>query len=529
MAIFMLETDSATSTSQQLTSLSSQLDSVAGNVEGYDTSADGFDFASAKSVLAASIKACSTKMKNTSNYIESVVSSHTTFQNNVKFESSEEKAAREAAEKKAAQSKSNSSNGSSSSSSGGGHSSSNGGGYYSTGGSHGTSSSSSGAKSDKSKDKTKDKEKSTEAKTEPKTDPKTEPKTTPEEKEEDTIIKEKEVTDKIEKLSEEDFKDKELQDVSKKILENAKYNEEGYATYNDMYIVSCDREVGTIGDVIEITLKDGSKVKCVVGMNNSEANGTISFAVNDTWKQENEKNITNNLYENIDKVINKTPGQPTLGIYTKEYESNENKWNIVDTKGDIEKYTEEINNKIVQNVDKEKYKDKDLSFAEIHAYALFSGKTDDTVDTASSYQHSGLFTSFKSDSLDATINKIYTEITNGRPVVAQLNGNAAGTIRHFATIVGFKNTVTDPSQLTEKDLLVLDSSDGKIKTMDQEGSMFLTTAKQTHKGNDGYYLRVLKDDDQNKAITNTENTNTRDDNPTENINQDSNENKLVVA
>ena len=495
MAVFMLETDSATGTSTQVTSLSSQLESVASNVEGYDTSAEEFDFAGPKGVLAASIKACATKMKNTSNFIESVVSSHTSFQNAVKFETAEEKAAREAAEKKAKSGNSNTSSSGNYSNSGS-YNSSNGG--HSSSSSSGPGSSSSSSSSSTPEAKTEPK---TTPETEPKTTPETEPKTTPETTPESAIIKEKEITEKVEKLSEKDFKDTELSGASKKIFDNAEYNEEGYATFNGMLIISCASTFGAIGDIIEFTLKDGSKVKCIIGTIDDNLKGEVVFAVNDKFNKDNEKNITNNLVDNIDKIVNKAPGQPALGVYTKDYESGENKLTIADTKGDLDKYLEGIKDKLVQNIDKEKYKDKDLSFAETHAYGLFSGKTDDTIETASSYKKSGFFTSFKSDSLDETLNKIYTEISNGRPVVAQISENAAGTVGHYVTIVGFNKEVTNPSKLTEKDLIILDSADGTIKPMDGETNK-LVTAKQTHNGKDGYTLRVLKDDDPNKIITN---------------------------
>ena len=81
---------------------------------------------------------------------------------------------------------------------------------------------------------------------------------------------------------------------------------------------------------------------------------------------------------------------------------------------------------------------------------------------------------------------------NGRPVVVQVNGNKQGTSRHFVTVVGFKSSITDPSQLTEKDLLIIDSWDGKTERMDQANSRFFTSGADCHKSYSGYYLRVLK-------------------------------------
>ena len=90
------------------------------------------------------------------------------------------------------------------------------------------------------------------------------------------------------------------------------------------------------------------------------------------------------------------------------------------------------------------------------------------------------------------MSKIYSEIMSGRPVVLQVNGNKAGTSRHFVTVVGFKDGITDPSKLTEKDLLIVDSWDGQIERMDTSTSRFMTTGAQCNKEYSGYRLRVLK-------------------------------------
>jgi hypothetical protein len=81
---------------------------------------------------------------------------------------------------------------------------------------------------------------------------------------------------------------------------------------------------------------------------------------------------------------------------------------------------------------------------------------------------------------------------NGRPMVLQVNGNKAGTSRHFVTVVGFKEGVTSAKDLKETDLLIIDSWDGKIERMDTETSRFMTSGAQCHKDYSGYRLRVLK-------------------------------------
>ena len=55
-----------------------------------------------------------------------------------------------------------------------------------------------------------------------------------------------------------------------------------------------------------------------------------------------------------------------------------------------------------------------------------------------------------SDNKSDILNAIYYEIMNGRPCVVQVNGNAKGTSRHFATVVGIKDTVKSAKDLTER-------------------------------------------------------------------------------
>ena len=101
-----------------------------------------------------------------------------------------------------------------------------------------------------------------------------------------------------------------------------------------------------------------------------------------------------------------------------------------------------------------------------------------------------------SDSKEDTLKMIYSQIVQGKPVVIQVNGNKAGTSRHFVTVVGFRNSITDASALTEKDLLIIDSWDGKLERMDQANSRFMVTGAQCHKKDySGYRMHYIKQSD----------------------------------
>jgi len=187
-----------------------------------------------------------------------------------------------------------------------------------------------------------------------------------------------------------------------------------------------------------------------------------------------------------------TSNLPKTGEHTSTWETQGEKWTVATTKASLPSYASYVKGKISQDSNTAEFGDKCLSFAETHAYALYTGNTGDSAARASAYPHSGAFTSFINDSKTETLKKIYSEIMNGRPVVVQVNGNKQGTSRHFVTVVGFKSSVTDPSQLTEKDLLIIDSWDGKTERMDGANSRFFTSGADCHKSYSGYYLRVLK-------------------------------------
>ena len=89
MAVFLLETDSITSSNSSLNSLVSQLSSLSSTISGYDVSDDtgaGFDFAGAKSKIASNVTACSTKIQNTIKLVEKVIEEHTNLQNSFKYD-----------------------------------------------------------------------------------------------------------------------------------------------------------------------------------------------------------------------------------------------------------------------------------------------------------------------------------------------------------------------------------------------------------------------------------------------------------
>ena len=464
MAVFILDTDSVSAAKGTMDSIGSQVDSLASSVSGYDTSCEDFDFSSPKSVIASNIEAFGIKVKNTGALMDSVVSSHTSLQNSLKFTSSAEKEAQKAKdeEQKKNQNKNNNNNNNNNSNNNNRNNNNNNNNYTPS------------------------------PTPTPTPTPSTEPETNP---------PATEITEKIEKVDHVKVDKDKLTDEMKKIFDAVKYDEAGYALYGTMYVIACSAAVGKVGEIVEFTMSDGKTMRCIVGQN-LEGTGEIHFFINGDWKENGEKNPTKDFVSKLSKIQNMgandgTPIDPStlpsIGEHTSKWSKLNDEWTVVTTKVSVPDYEKVVASKhISQNSDTSKYSDYCLAFSYVHASNMYNGNTSDTAEAAGNYRHAGEFTSFYSDSKTETLQKIYSEIVNGRPVVMQVNGNKTGTSRHFVTVVGFRNSVTDPNALTEKDLLIMDSWDGQIERMDQANSRFMTTGKQTGKDYTGYYLRTLK-------------------------------------
>lgn len=215
----------------------------------------------------------------------------------------------------------------------------------------------------------------------------------------------------------------------------------------------------------------------------------------DITTEEGKSQIEKEALENINNASNVESewGKIVYGSENvKEVSMLNEKWTVPKTKGDLASYASYIaSNGVRQNIDTSKYSDYCLAFSYVHAYDLYNG-TKGTASMAGSYAHAGEFTDYINDNKSAVLSKVYSEISKGKPVILQVNGNKAGNRRHFVTVVGYKSNITDPTKLTEKDLLIIDSWDGKVERMDTSSSRFMTSGADCHKEYSGYRLRVLK-------------------------------------
>lgn len=168
-------------------------------------------------------------------------------------------------------------------------------------------------------------------------------------------------------------------------------------------------------------------------------------------------------------------------------------YKVIEPAVSVQSYLNVISsNRISQTNDTSIYGDQCLAFAYIHAYSLYSGNTSKRAKDSLDYVFASQFNGYENDDKSAVLTNIYNELVQGKPVIIQVNGNKAGTSRHYVTVVGFKKDVRSARDLEESDLLIIDSWDGKLEPMGEQGSRFMVTGAACHKKYSGYQMYYVE-------------------------------------
>ena len=186
------------------------------------------------------------------------------------------------------------------------------------------------------------------------------------------------------------------------------------------------------------------------------------------------------------------PSQSGMAYYTF---NKTNDYLVVNTKLSVKEYVKIVQSKnICQKQSSGKvYDDQCLCFAEEHAHALTTGDTHKKASQVAYSYYSGFVNKFDDNDKSKILNVIYSELVSNKPIILQVNGNKAGTSRHYVVVIGFKSSVTSASSLKETDLLLIDSYDGKVEQLHEWGrSRFMTTGAKCHKDYSGYQVYMLK-------------------------------------
>lgn len=294
MAIFMLDCDSVTASASSINSLVAQFSQIADSVNGYDTSCeDGFDFAGGKAAIAANIEACNTKVQNTVKLIEGAVSAHTTLQNSFSLDQNGAIGSETQNRVDTGSAGTTNSTGSSGTTSYTSNTPGNGtyssstpssGSYspsYSTGGGGGGGYTGAvvgaGAAAGLS-----------------------------EITKEPTSQNPTDITGKINAVDQVTVDVDKLDAANKtQFITGMTYNDLGYATFEDKYVIVCDTTLAKVGDNLVFTRPDGTKIDCVVGAvvdYSQQYKGNVSFIVNNNWNAQGANNLTFDL--NTMKITN---------------------------------------------------------------------------------------------------------------------------------------------------------------------------------------------------------------------------------
>ena len=180
------------------------------------------------------------------------------------------------------------------------------------------------------------------------------------------------------------------------------------------------------------------------------------------------------------------------GSGTKTINTLGKSWTVINTKTSVTSYANHLKNKGVRQNANDAWGDKCLGFSYTHAYGLYTNNKSYTGKDGANYAGASKFKAFVDDNKQAVLKAIYNEINAGRPCVLQVNGNKKGTSRHYVTVVGYKSGVRSGDTITEDDLLIIDSWDAKLETMDGSSSRFMTSGKDCRKKYSGYQMYYLR-------------------------------------
>lgn len=206
-------------------------------------------------------------------------------------------------------------------------------------------------------------------------------------------------------------------------------------------------------------------------------------------------------------VTGTTGSLVTSNLDGKEYK-------VVDTKVSVDEFFNDIvrGTGLYQSYNINAYADKCLGFATTYAYELYNGKTDmkgSQCDNGLPWQFG--FKEYETTDKQEYMNKLYDELSAGRPVVMHVVGNKDRQSRHYVTAVGFNSDVKSAADLKDTDIMIIDSYDGQKESLIPQGSSgngrYIIQGRDTggyKSGNNmydyGYQMFTIPDDsDKQKA------------------------------
>lgn len=162
-------------------------------------------------------------------------------------------------------------------------------------------------------------------------------------------------------------------------------------------------------------------------------------------------------------------------------------FNVINTQNiSVTDFVQYINDYHLNQTDNQGYGDSCLGVAKAYGKKLyFNTKLQTNMDAFYSAAYTQWDNGTFSENKEEILRLVYNELVQGKPCVLQVTTKAGN--RHFATVVGMKDTVTSADDLTEEDLLIIDSWDGKLEAMDDS----VTADRHMHKEGGKYRVDRL--------------------------------------
>jgi hypothetical protein len=163
-------------------------------------------------------------------------------------------------------------------------------------------------------------------------------------------------------------------------------------------------------------------------------------------------------------------------------------FNVINTQNiSVTDFVQYINSYRLYQAQQPKYDDACLGVAKAYGKKLYlNTKLQTNMDDFYGGAYLQWDNGISSENKDDILRLIYNELIQGKPSVLMVT-TKKGT-RHFATVVGMKDTVTCAEDLKEEDLLIIDSWDGKLEAMDNSE----TGDRHMHKQNGKYRVDRLQ-------------------------------------
>lgn len=120
-----------------------------------------------------------------------------------------------------------------------------------------------------------------------------------------------------------------------------------------------------------------------------------------------------------------------------------------------------------------------------------SGLTDDYVSV--------VYNSEDNDALINIKNDVYHEIMAGRACALQVTG-ASSSLRHWVTVIGLKDSVKGPEDLTPENILVIDNWDGEVQALSEAGRDFF--AWESSSRGTSYQMKLASSEERASILAN---------------------------